>query len=108
MHRRHKMLRAYLHPWRRAPLRPEPIRESLATAVRSSVQRSEFAQGAEQAAHLFQRVVMHQADAQHSAILFYLKALRQIECVVVAVPCEDALPGEKFGNHLRRMIPDAE
>src|ERR1017187_8202726 len=58
----------------RAPLRPGPIRESLATAVRSSVQRSEFAQGAEQAAHLFQRVVMHQADAQHSAFLFYLKA----------------------------------
>ena len=70
--------------------------------------RGEFAKGAEEAIHLFQRVVMYQANAQHSAFLFHLKALRQIECVVVPVPGEDATLGEKFGNRLRRMIPDAE
>src|SRR5450631_822845 len=51
---------------------------------------------------------MYQADAQQSAFLLHLKALRKIECVVVPVPGKDAAIGEKFGNRLRRMIPDAE
>lgn len=54
---------------------------------------AEFAQRIEQPFHLFQRVVMHQADAQHPALLFHLQALRQIDRVIVPVPREDSALG---------------
>jgi len=51
---------------------------------------------------------MHQANSQHSASIFHLKALRQIERVVIAIPCEDALSTKRFGYGSRGMISDAK
>src|SRR5215472_16285262 len=61
-----------------------------------------------QAIYFFQRVVLNKADAQHSAFMFHLKTLRQIERIVIAVPGEDAASGEEFGDRPGRTITDAE
>src|ERR1035438_7186759 len=89
------------------PGKPTPVSRHCNLVFDHSL-RGELAQCPDQSLHLFQGVVMYQTDAQHSAFLLHLKALRQIECVVVPVPGKDAALGEKFGNRLRRMIPDAE
>ncbi len=56
---------------------------------------SKFAQRGKQALHLFQRVVVHKTDAQQAALGFDAETFRQVQCVEVAVPSEDAALAEK-------------
>jgi len=63
----------------------------------------DFPQRVEQAVHFFDRVVVHQADAEKAAGFFHVEMLGEVEGIVISVPGEDAALA-KFGGEFERSV----
>jgi hypothetical protein len=73
------------------PARIKRISQADSSHLLKALERYDAFECGQKAIHFFSRVVVYEPNAQEAAGLFYVKALGQVERVVVSIPGEEAL-----------------